>query len=130
MSVRWLSCGVVIDPAGRRNCSDVVSRPAFLAAALVRAGAEIVVVGGTARWLRRGTGWPRDLDVVIAPAGVGGLVHALHGLGIASSTRAMLDCQTICLATGWGPLDVFVDVLPGSDPVPFDGVAVPVKVAA
>ena len=104
-------------------------RPALLAAELARCGAAVVVVGGTARWLRSGAGRPRDLDVVVDPSSVPTLVRALAALGVAARAAAVLRCRDVRFATGWGPLDVFVDDRPPSTTVLVQGVPVAVRVA-
>jgi hypothetical protein len=105
----------------------VGTRPALLASELVRAGAQVVVVGGTARWLTSGAGWPRDLDVVAAPEAVPGLVAALTLLGAATTAGSLLRAGTSCLTTAWGQLDVFVADRPPAIPVVFDGVVLAVR---
>ena len=109
---------------------NVLCRPALLAAELARCGAVVVVVGGTARWLRAGAGRPRDLDVVVDPSSVPALVRALAALGVAARAPAVLRCRDVQLATGWGPLDVFVGECPPSTTVLVEGVPVAVMVAA
>ena len=104
-------------------------RPALLAAQLTRCGAAVVVVGGTARWLRSGGGRPRDLDVVVDPLSVPALVRALAALGVAARVVAVLRCRDVRFDTGWGPLDVFVDDCPPSTAVLVEGVPVAVMVA-
>lgn len=106
------------------------SRPALLAAELARRGAEFVVVGGAARWLRDGRGRPRDLDIVVTPASATALVTQLNGLGVPARVASLLRCRHVHLDTGWGPLDVFVDKdFPVFGPVFVDGVSVSVLVA-
>lgn len=45
--------------------SLVADRSTSLAVELSHRGAQVVVVGGTALWLRGGLRWPRDLDVAV-----------------------------------------------------------------
>lgn len=124
--VLGLAAGVEVKTSGVHPV-DVVSRPAFLAAELARAGAEVVVVGGTASWLRSKAGWPRDLDVVVADGEVARLVQVLRTLGVQARTSAVLDGRAVRLSTAWGPLDVFVDVPPPAQLVGFDGIDIAVK---
>lgn len=89
----------------------------MLAAQLSRCGADVVVVGGAARWLRSGRGRSRDLDVVVEPASVPGLVAALADLGVAARAAAVLRCRNVRFNTGWGALDGFFADRPASSPV-------------
>jgi len=105
-------------------------RPALLAAELARRGAQIVVVGGSARLLRSGLGHPRDLDVAVTPDSVPALVAALNDVGVPARAASLMRCRTVRYQTGWGPLDVFVaQVRSACGPVVVDGVSVSVEVA-
>jgi hypothetical protein len=87
-------------------------RSVLPATELARAGARVVVVGGTARRLRDWRDRPRDLDVVVDPRHVAPLVTSLGRLGAAASTRSVLRCGDVHLDTAWGPLDDFVALCP------------------
>lgn len=100
----------------------------MLAVELVRLGADVVVVGGTARLLREGHGNPHDLDVVVADADVPGLVAGLRALGASATDAALRRCRDIRVETAWGPLDVFVAARPASGPVRVHGVDLAVAV--
>lgn len=105
-------------------------RPALLAAELAWRGAEVVVVGGSARWLRAAVGDPRDLDVVVTPDSVPALVAALNDLGVPAQAASLTRCRQVRFQTGWGPLDVFVEEdPPACGPVLVDGVPVCTEVA-
>ncbi|TQL59675.1 hypothetical protein [Oryzihumus leptocrescens] len=105
-------------------------RPALLAAELARRGAPVVVVGGSARWMRTGLGDPRDLDVVVTPESVPALVATLNDVGVPARAASLMRCRTVRYQTGWGPLDVFVaQVRPAYGPVVVDGVPVGTAVA-
>jgi hypothetical protein len=86
----------------------VCRRSTDLAVALVANGVRFVVVGGTSRWLRGSSARPRDLDIAVVPAEVPRLAGVLASLGTHVRARTMLLGRTVSLATGWGPLDVFV----------------------
>ena len=93
-------------------------RSTVLAVELVRAGARLVVVGGTARRLLGRRHRPRDLDVVVGDGDVPTLVGALSRLGVVVSAARLHRCRDVALASGWGPLDVFVrEALPSGVPV-------------
>lgn len=64
-------------------------RGTLLAAELVCNGADLVVVGGSARWLRHGGVRPRDLDVVVAPRSISALVVALARLDVDTDPAAL-----------------------------------------
>jgi hypothetical protein len=51
-------------------------------------------------------------------------------LGVAARAAAVLRCRDVRFATGWGPLDVFVDDRPPSTTVLVEGVPVAVMAAA
>ena len=97
---------------------DLADRPLELAVALARAGADVTVVGGTARRLRGAAHRPRDLDVVVDAAGVPSLLAALADLGVVLPTR-LSTCTS--LTTAWGQLDVFVAGHPDRDALAADG---------
>jgi NADPH-dependent ferric siderophore reductase len=103
---------------------DIARRPAVLAAELARRGADVVVVGGTARWLRGAKQRPRDLDVVVDPASVPALVDALESLAVPVHLTTLLRCRDVRIDTPWGPLDVFVGPRPTSSTVLVEGVQV------
>ena len=103
---------------------DLSQRPLQLAAALVGAGAEVVVVGGAARRLRGLPHRPADLDVVVAPAGTGRLVGALRVIGVDTTAARLLRSGCSRLETSYGPLDVFVGAVPAAQTARVDGVAV------
>ncbi len=109
---------------------DLPCRPVLLAAALARRGARVVVVGGTARWLRHGGRRPLDLDVCVRPDAVAGLVSALEGLGATATGVLLLRSLDVRVDTPWGPLDVFVADVPASSSVAVQGIAVDVEVLA
>lgn len=96
---------------------DLSRRPVDLAVALVRAGAELVVVGGTASMLRGAAHVPRDLDVAVRPASVDHLVAALCSLGVPTTAARLLRRGRSRVPTAYGPLDVFVGRAPASTPV-------------
>jgi len=98
-----------------------------LAVALVRGGAEVVVVGGTARLLRGAPHRPRDLDVVVAEQAVPALVGALGELGETVSVAALLRCGEMAVSTSYGRLDVFVGRRPAASGVLVDGVRLAVR---
>lgn len=105
-------------------------RPALFAAELAWRGAQVVVVGGTARWLRAALGHPRDLDVVVTPDAVPALAAALNDLGVPAQAASLMRCRQVRFQTGWGPLDVFVEEDPPAwGPVLIDGVPVCAEVA-
>lgn len=112
----------------RADLADLVSRRSSdLAVVLARHGARFVVVGGTALRLRGGSHRPRDLDVAVLPGDVPGLVDVLHRLSTPVEPRALVRGRPLALATGWGPLDVFiVEDLPPADPIGVDGTDVAV----
>jgi hypothetical protein len=103
-----------------------VRRPVRLALELGRLGADVVVVGGTARLLREGCGEPHDLDVVVEPAGVDSLVAALAFLGVPVTAQSLLRCRDVHLDTAWGPVDVFLSARPRSRSIDVDGASVTV----
>jgi hypothetical protein len=100
----------------------VPGRSTALARELMRLGAQFVVVGGTARWLRGDPRPPRDLDIVVTDDEVPDLVTALNHIGVDVTAQRMARCRTVSLATAFGPLDVFVAQKPASQPR--DGLAV------
>jgi NAD(P)-dependent dehydrogenase (short-subunit alcohol dehydrogenase family) len=100
---------------------DLSRRPVDLAVALARAGAEVVVVGGTARLLRGAARAPRDLDVAVAPSAVDGLVGALGSLGVRTTAARLLRCRCSRVRTTYGPLDVFVGPAPAAGPLAVAG---------
>jgi len=73
-----------------------------------------------------GRGCPRDLDVAVTPEAVTRLVSALADLRVPAEADALIDCRELRFATGWGPLDVFIDP-PPSGPVLVEGVPVAVE---
>lgn len=95
---------------------DLATRPALLASELLRGGARVVVVGGTARWLLGDGTAPRDLDVAVEDADVPALVAALAIIGIEVSVASLCRARQVHLETSWGPLDVFVG--PVTSPYP------------
>lgn len=95
-----------------------------LARELVRLGARVVVVGGTARLLRDGDGDPGDLDLVVADVDLPDLVAALVLLGSPATVPLLERGRCVHLATSWGPLDVFVAEPPRCSAVTVDGVDV------
>lgn len=105
---------------------DLSRRPVDLAVALVRAGADVVVVGGTARLLRGAARPPRDLDVAVAPSAVDGLVAALGQLGVPTTAARLLRGGCSRVPTAYGPLDVFVGPAPASAPLAVAGAALQV----
>ena len=96
-------------------------RRVALALLLVRHGAELVVVGGTARWLRGGPQAPRDLDLAVAEADLPALVDALAHLGVEVSAERLRRSGVVALRTAWGPVDVFVGAVPPAVPLTVDG---------
>jgi hypothetical protein len=50
-------------------------------------------------------------------------------MGVAARAEAVLRCRDVRFATGWGPLDVFVDDCPPSTTVLVEGVPVAVRAA-
>ena len=110
--------------------ADLACRPAQLAAELTRRGADAVVVGGTARWLRSGLLRPHDLDLVVEPTAVEALVSSLAELQVPARVAPVLRCRDVRFETAWGPLDVFVDARPTARPVLVEGVPVAVLVPA
>lgn len=96
---------------------DLSRRPVQLAVVLVRAGADVVVVGGTASVLRGAAHAPRDLDVAVHPAAVDRLVAALRSLEVPTTAARLLRCGCSRVPTAYGPLDVFVGGTPSSAPV-------------
>jgi hypothetical protein len=102
----------------------VAGRSTALAVELAARGAQVVVVGGTARWLRAGSRWPRDLDVVVAEPQVPALVSALAQIGVHICAATLRECRQVGLTSAWGPLDVFVaESLPPSGVVQVGGCA-------
>lgn len=79
-----------------------------LARELVARGAQVVVVGGTARRLLGAPRAPRDLDVVVAERDVDRLVRALDSLGSPLRSASLRRVRDLRVLTAWGPLDVFV----------------------
>lgn len=100
---------------------DLSRRPVDLAVALVRGGADVVVVGGAARALLGSSRPPSDLDVVVATHAVDRLVEALRGLGSRVTARELVRGRTVRVDTGYGPLDVFVAVASAATVVLVDG---------
>lgn len=100
---------------------DLSQRPVDLAVALVRAGAELVVVGGTASRLRGAAHAPRDLDVAVEPCAVDSLIAALGSLGVRTTSARLLRCGCSRVPTAYGPLDVFVGPTPASASLIVDG---------
>ena len=88
--------------------SLVAGRSTALAIELVHRGAQVVVVGGTARWLADGSHRPRDLDVAVLEQEVPTLVSALAQIGVRVSAAALLGCRQVGLNSAWGPIDIFV----------------------
>jgi len=102
----------------------VAGRSTALAVELAARGAQVVVVGGTARWLRAGSRWPRDLDVVVAEPQVPALVSALAQIGVHICAATLRECRQVGLTSAWGPLDVFVaESLPPAGVVQVGGCA-------
>ena len=93
---------------------DLSGRPVDLAVALVQAGADVVVVGGTARRLTGAAHVPRDLDLAVDPSRVDSLVGALGSLGVRTTAARLLRCGCSRVLTTYGPLDVFVAPPPAS----------------
>lgn len=87
----------------------------------------MVVVGGTAHWLRSGRGMPRDLDVVVEESDLSGLVSALGRLGVWTTVASLLRSRQVRLDTSWGPLDVFVGLAPAHRPVQLGSLSVAVS---
>jgi hypothetical protein len=83
-------------------------RSTALAVALRCAGAAFVVVGSTAARLRGGGVSPRDLDLVVTPAGIRALSIALDRLDVRHNAAAFRRGTPVRLTTAWCPLDVFV----------------------
>jgi hypothetical protein len=101
----------------------IAARSADLARELTLAGAHVVVVGSTARWLGGEAGvTPRDLDVVVDADEACWLTAALRRLGIDAVVRGGGGP----VPTGWCPLDVFVGCPPTAVSVVVDGVVVAV----
>jgi hypothetical protein len=100
----------------------LAGRSTTLALGLTRAGADLVVVGSTASWLRGDTGRPpRDLDVAVRPGRLRALVDALAALGVGAQP-ALRRCPVVRVPTPWCPLDVFVvDTPPAATPVVVGG---------
>jgi hypothetical protein len=88
--------------------SLVAGRSTALAIELVHRGAQVVVVGGTARWLADGSHRPRDLDVAVLEQEVPTLVSALAQIGVRISAATLLRCRQVGLTSAWGPIDIFV----------------------
>jgi hypothetical protein len=86
--------------------------PVELALRLRDNGLDFVVVGSTATWLRRGGRTPRDLDVVVQPADLRGLVAALGGVALSGPPLRRAADRTV--DTTYGPLDVFFHRLRGA----------------
>lgn len=104
----------------------VADRSTRLAVELVSRGADLVVVGGTARWLhgpdRGADAWPADLDVAVTDAQVDRLAAALTQLGAIASSTAVRRGAMVTVQTGWCPVDVFVvDEPPAAAGVVVDG---------
>ena len=87
-------------------------RPARLAALLVRSGALLTVVGGTARWLSGDVRRPLDLDVTVVPGDLAALDRALARLGVEAHESALLRLRDVRVDTSWGPIDIFVRPAP------------------
>ena len=100
---------------------DLSQRPVDLAVELVRAGADLVVVGGVARRLLGSAHIPADLDVRVERAAVGALVDALRALGADTTSARLLRSGCSRVDTSYGPLDVFVGPRPPCAPVPAGG---------
>lgn len=83
---------------------DLSWRPVALACALVDAGADLVVVGGTARHLRGQPHCPRDLDVAVTE--LASLLTALSRFGVRADLRGVTR-GVVRVDTALGPLDVF-----------------------
>lgn len=97
----------------------------LLAVLLVEAGAGLVVVGSTARYLRGGRPAPRDLDVVVHRDDRSALDAALAAVAARPSRALAVDLSPQRFETAWSPVDVFVeDVLPTHVEVDVDGVRV------
>ena len=100
----------------------VAGRSTALAVELAVRGAQ--VVGGTARWLRAGSRWPRDLDVAVAEPQVPALVSALAQIGVHICAATLRECRQVGLTSAWGPMDVFVaESLPPAGVVQVGGCA-------
>jgi hypothetical protein len=105
----------------------VAGRSTALAVELVHRGAQVVIVGGTARWLTDGSHRPRDLDVAITEREVPTLVNALAQIGVHICAVALLRSREVALASAWGPIDVFVrESLPTAGVVKVGGCALAV----
>ena len=105
----------------RSWASLVADRSTSLAVELVLRGAQVVVVGGTALWLRGGSRWPRDLDLTVTEPEVPALVSALAQIGVHIRAETLYRCRVVALTSAWGPLDVFVkETLPRSGVVKVD----------
>ena len=84
-------------------------RSTTLAVGLTAAGAQMVVVGSTASWLRGDRAQaPRDLDVAVLPEQLPALVGALGALGVDAREPALRRGDVARVPTPWCPLDVFV----------------------
>lgn len=82
-----------------------------MAAALVASGADLLVVGGTARALAEPHA-PTDLDIAISSddESIGLVVTALERLGVrpAPSHDSLTERAPWRVVTSYGPLDIFV----------------------
>ncbi len=111
----------------RSWASLVADRSTSLAVELVYRGAQVVVVGGTALWLRGGSRWPRDLDLTVTEREVPALLSALAQIGVHLRAATLYRCRDVALTSAWGPLDVFVTkTLPSSGVVKVDRCALAV----
>lgn len=101
-------------------------RPVALARELALLGADVVVVGSTARLLRGQAVDPADLDVSVSDECVPSLARALAALGSPVDAGRLSRGRCSRMATAWGPLDVFVGPAARAS-IDIDGVAVAVS---
>jgi hypothetical protein len=99
-------------------------QPVALARELALLGADVVVVGSTARLLRGFRVDPADLDVAVRDDALPSLVHALAALGSPVDAGRLARGRCVRVSTAWGPLDVFVGPVPHGPQVDVDGVRV------
>ncbi len=100
---------------------DLTERPIDLAVELVRAGAELVVVGGVARRLLGSAHAPAHLDIRVERGAVGALVQALRALGADTTGARLMRSGCSRVDTTYGPLDVFVGPRPPCVPASAGG---------